>query len=94
MRVKCRIGENIFYDAEGLFSGSLVLFQNRDLESGSDIFSFSMRHSEVQSLQSKSEDIFPAGNVSAFLRKTRYAFSLVFYSNRTSSIAIPAFSLA
>jgi hypothetical protein len=93
--VKCGIGENIFYDAEGLFSGSLVLFQNdRDLESGSDIFSFSMRHSEVQSLQSKSEDIFPAGNVSAFLRKTRYAFSLVFYSNRTSSIAIPAFSLA
>lgn len=92
MRVKCRIGENIFYDAEGLFSGSLVLFQNdRDLESGSDIFSFSMRHSEVQSLQSKSEDIFLPVMFPPFCEKPAMPFRLSSILTEQAQLQFPRF---
>jgi hypothetical protein len=43
--VKRRICEQIFYDADSLFAGPLILLQHdRYFHSGPDVFSFTMRH--------------------------------------------------
>lgn len=54
MRVVRRIGQQIFHNADGLFAGSLVLFQDDgDAEAGVDIFSFAVRHGLVRAILKK-----------------------------------------
>ncbi len=45
VRVIARIGQQIFDDADGLFAGALVLFEDDgDAHSGADVLSFAVFH--------------------------------------------------